>query len=248
MHPLPSPSHPHPPLPAPRRRRPGTLALALALALNLAALFTLLASAPQAQAQALVYSLQIQPESGGINFHFYDSGFLVVPAQGGDASFIFTIEQDGRRSYASSEGGGRYFLALRSNGQQRAVFSSLSNLVGAQAAYLIHGETKDTLRLSVNRFTVSVPVAPTLRGHLLASDDEAGAQPASDGSVGVAGSAAITARLDLTRTRQASDRALDVTATLAALIEGLEARGYTDDLADPEPGPEPGPEPQPTSP
>ncbi len=204
---------------------------------------------PEANAQALVYDLEIEPEDGGVNFEFFDRGFLVVPGQGGNASLIFYSERDGLRLYARADQGGRYFLAIRSNGQQRAVFSALVAFGGVEVAYLVHGQARETMRLNVNRFDVRVPVAPTLRGHLLASDDEADViEPALDGSVGVAGSAAITARLNQTRTKRASDLNEDIAAVIAGLIEQLEARGFTHDgvgPADPSDPAEPDPEPTP---
>lgn len=223
---------------------PGML---LSLSTILAVMF--IGATPAAHGQALIYDLEIEPEEGGVNFEFFDRGFLVVPGQGGDASLIFYSERNGLRLYARADEGGRYFLAIRANGQKRAVFSALVAFGGVEVAYLVHGQARETMRLNVNRFDVRIPVAPTLRGHLLASDDEADVvEPAFDGSVGVAGSAAITARLNDTRTKRASDLNEDIPAIIDGLVEALEARGFTQDIIEPADPADPSDPPDPSDP
>ena len=202
---------------------------------SLLALAWLLLSIPL-HAQWLVYELQFQPDADeSVNFSFYTGGYLIAPIEGGAASIVLTTEDEGSR-YAVTENTVRYFSTVNRTGTKAAISATAFNGT-AQAFYNASGFLNTTLAYMADGVNRTARVATTLKGRLLAADDESLAGPAEDGSHGMVGSAKITGTLrqDLTAILNAES------ATMGAAIERvtrlLEQYGYRPDVDDAAAGP-----------
>lgn len=187
-----------------------------------------LAAMTGVQAQWLIYELTFTPEAESVNFASYKSAYLVAPANGGAATLVLTTDEGGRY-YAVADSGAKYFLAANAT-QRKAAFSALAIAGNSQALYTASGHLNRSLLLDTAEGGQTVlRVAETLEGRLLAADDESDRGPASDGSIGMIGSAVITGKLreDLTgiATRHFTSQVLAV----SYVVELLEKYGYAPD-------------------
>lgn len=182
---------------------------------------TLSAAAPAADSGWLVYELKFTPDVvGSVNFHFYTGAYVVTPVVGGPSSLILTTEEGGR-VYTIAEKAARVFSAA-GPATRKTVLSAVALNGTAQASYLATGEINHTLSLPGEKGLRSYRVAGTLRGTLIASDDdsEVRALP-KDGTLGMVGSAIIEGRLREDLTHNASQYATqpDAVLYLASLLE-----------------------------
>lgn len=180
-----------------------------------------------ASAQWLVYELRFTPEADSVNFSFYTSGYVVVPAGGGEATVVLTTEEGGR-FYAVAESSGKYFVAANAS-VRKAVFAASALTGTSQAFYTAAGSMNRSLLLNGSTGSQSWRVAEKLTGRLMAADDESATGPAVDGSMGVIGSAIITGTLREDLTANASTAFSSQNAATAYLIELLEKYGYVPD-------------------
>lgn len=196
--------------------------------------FALLAGAVSARAGWAVYELKFVPdEESSLNFHFYSGAYVVAPLTGGKASIVLTTETDGR-FYAVTEEAARVFTAANA-GKRRTVLSALALNGSAQAAYTASGLVNHTISVPGPQGLRSYRVAGTLKGLLVASDDDAeAAELAADGSVGMVGTAKIEGKLRDDLSYNASHFATQADVVLY-LIGLLEHYGYSADGEQPEP-------------
>lgn len=188
----------------------------------------LIGAAMPAAASWLVYELQFKPsEDDSLNFSFYSGAYVVVPIAGGPASILLTTEQDGR-FYAVSQESARFYTAANRT-SRKAVLSAFAINGSAQAYYAVSGLVDQTVSVPSPKGLRSFRVAGSLKGVLVASDDdsEAAALP-SDGSVGMIGSSVITGKLrdDLTHNANQFASQSDILLYLVGLLERY---GYTPD-------------------
>lgn len=182
---------------------------------------TLSAAAPAADSGWLVYELKFTPDVvGSVNFQFYTGAYVVTPVVGGPSSLILTTEEGGR-VYTIAEKAARVFSAA-GPATRKTVLSAVALNGTAQASYLATGEINHTLSLPGEKGLRAYRVAGTLRGTLIASDDdsEVRALP-KDGTLGMVGSAIIEGRLREDLTHNASQYATqpDAVLYLASLLE-----------------------------
>lgn len=179
-----------------------------------------------ASAQWLVYELRFTPEAAeSVNFSFYTGAYLVVPVSGGASTIVLTTEEGGR-SYAVSEGGGKFFVALNSQ-VKKAVFSAAAFTGSSQALYSASGHLKRSLLLRSPSGERTWRVAEKLSGRLMATDDEAGMTPAADGSLGMVGSALIAGSLREDLTANATMYCSNLAAATDYITGLLDKYGYT---------------------
>lgn len=187
-----------------------------------------LAAMTGVQAQWLIYELTFTPEADSVNFSSYKSAYLVAPANGGAATMVLTTDEGGRY-FAVADSGAKFFLAANAT-QRKAAFSALAISGNSQALYTASGHLNRSLLLDTAEGGQKVlRVAETLEGRLMAADDESDKGPASDGSIGMIGSAVITGKLreDLTgiATRHFTSQVLAV----SYVVELLDKYGYAPD-------------------
>ena len=191
-----------------------------------------LALALPLRAQWLVYEMQFKADADeSVNFSFYTGGYLIAPIEGGAASIVLTTEDGGSR-YAVSENTVRYFSTVNRTGTKAAISATAINGT-AQAFYNASGYLNTTLGYTVGGVNRTARVATTLKGRLLAADDESLMGPAEDGSHGMVGSAVITATLrhDLSTILNAESPTMG--AGIARITGLLAQYGYLPDVDDP---------------
>ncbi|GEP42414.1 hypothetical protein [Brevifollis gellanilyticus] len=182
-----------------------------------------------AQAQWLIYELTFTPEKDSVNFSSYKSAYLVAPANGGAATMVLTTD-DGGRYFAVADSGAKFFLAANAT-QRKAAFSALAISGNAQALYTASGNLNRSLLLDVAETGGQkvLRVAETLHGRLMAADDESDKGPASDGSIGMIGSAVIKGTLREDLTSIATRHFTSQTLAVSYVVELLEKYGYAPD-------------------
>ncbi len=213
-------------------------------------LLCIMAFGSAARANWLVFELRftVEPDAS-INFAPYTGAYVIAPIDGGTTSYVFTTEVDGR-FYSVAHNSGRYFIAAGSQGR-RAVLSAVAQNGSGMGMYLASGALNSTFPYFVNGARKAAIVPTDLAGQLMAADDESTAvKPGDDGSIGMAGSAAIkgTLRLDLSRIlNQKPMTMLDAIESITALLEKY---AYLPDgtVAAPATADAPQPEPQPSAP
>jgi hypothetical protein len=181
-----------------------------------------------APAQWLVYELTFTQEEESVNFSCYKSAYLIVPAQGGQATMVLTTE-DGGNYYAVAESSAKYFVAANTT-SRKAVFSAVSMSGNSQALYTAAGHLNRSLLLETPSGMTTLRVAEALDGRLLAADDESDKGPSADGSYGMVGSAFITGMLREDLTAQATRNFTTLNGATSYIIELLEKYGYTPDV------------------
>ena len=192
--------------------------------------FSTLSLVSNIAAQVAIYRVDFKEAPDSSNTEFYQEGYLILPATGGAATIVLTMNRNGEKLYASVPDGGRYFVTQGPGGaDDMAAFSSMVNNEGAEAYYLMSGKIDFQIKGTVNRLTFSIPVADSMKGHALAADDEEGLLPAADGSLGFVGMATMEAFLLKERTSAANRRGLTVAEAFAELVALLESNGYEED-------------------
>lgn len=173
----------------------------------------------------LVYELKFTPDAvGNLNFQFYTGAYVVTPVVGGASSLILTTEEGGRL-YTIAEKAARVFTAAGPTTRKTALSAVALNGT-AQASYLATGDINHTLSLPGPKGLRSFRVAGTLRGTLIASDDDSEIRAVpKDGTLGMVGSAIIEGRLREDLTYNASQHATQPDAVLY-LVGLLERYGY----------------------
>ncbi len=203
-----------------------------------------------AHAQWVVYeAVFLTDETTSVNFAPYTGAYVIAPLDGGPASFVFTTEADGR-VYTIAENTGRYFIAANKE-QRRAVISAVSQNGTARAMYQASGLLNSTMSYNVGTEKKGARVPSELSGTVLASDDESLAPgPSADGSIGMAGSAVMTAvlRVDLSRILNSKENSMTDAVEMVAKL--LQQYGYLPDGTQPQPAApaQPAPQPAPEAP
>ena len=176
--------------------------------------------------QVLVYKIDVN-NAKGINFHTFEGGYVVAPLLGGEATFLLTTKEDGRR-YLESSGGGRLFTAVSGGGDRKTVISATTGLGTAEGAIVVLGDINHTVKISNAASTITARVAKTLNGTLVSADDESEAESeARDGSIGAAGMADVKMSLDETETNRVNRDDLTLAQAVEHLKLELEREGYS---------------------
>ena len=180
-----------------------------------------------ASGQVAVYHVEFETEPASINFAFFQSGFLVMDGLQGTGSFILTYEDSGQTFYTLAENSAQWFVAKEGE-QRKAVLRATAQTSSSLSHYLAIGDLDELVSYSRLGQDIAFEVASQLEGHVLASDDEAGAafDPNAD-SRGFAGMSSMALTYDKAATNSANFSNLDVALTVADLVADLEAAGAT---------------------
>ena len=187
------------------------------------------AAAPtSADAQVLVYDVEFEEFDRSINFAFFERGFFVVEALGGNGSFVFTFEEEGRDFYLTAADAGELFFAVKP-GMERAVMRASAVTDSAQTQYLIIGKLDSTVSFNLRGQRVSARVATRMTGNVLASDSEPDVEFTPDAEIGFAGFAEMSAELNDKRTLEAKRTDQTVAGAVQGIIDELTELGFEDD-------------------
>lgn len=209
--------------------------------------------APSANSQVVVYSVDFKHESG-FNLEFFDGGYFVAPALGGQGTFILTAIVNGRRTLTSSAGTGNFFHGVDEKGKRITVVSATGgDGATSNASYLAFGDVTGTIEVVTPLANFKLKVARKLKGQALAAGDESGTTTTttdststdttttdsttgtasttssnSDGTVGFANISSMTLSFNESETREANEKEQTADEAATALATSLKQRGYVE--------------------
>ena len=180
--------------------------------------------ASSAFSQVAVYEMEFEREDRSINFSFFDGGFFVMDGLTGAGSFVFTFQEveDNRLKdlYITSENSAETFTAIK-KGTRKAVVRATAQTTTGLSHYLAIGELEESLPVQLRGQELLFEVATTLRGYVLASDDESDVDFTDETeTLGFAGLASMKMTLD--RKRSLDANRLNRNTTEAAAKNGLQ--------------------------
>jgi hypothetical protein len=181
-----------------------------------------------ADAQVLVYDVEFEELDRSFNFSFFEKAFFVVEALGGNGSFVFTFEDQGRDFYLSAADAGELFFAVKPD-KERAVMRATASVDSAESEYLAIGDLDSSVSFNLRGQRVSARVATRLVGNVLASDSEPDVEFTPQAEIGFAGFVEMTLKLNQQRTQNAKATDQTVEGAVEDLIEELERMGFEDD-------------------
>ena len=198
--------------------------------------------ATSAQSQVVVYSVEFKKDSG-FNLEFFDGGYFVAPALGGEGTFILTAIVDGRRTLTSRAGSGNFFHGVDEKGKRITVVNAVGgDGTTSNASYLAFGEVTGTIEVVTPLANFKIKVARKLKGQALAAGDESGTDAtntitsSTDGTVGFAHFSAMTLSFDDGQTRRANEKEQTAAEAATALATQLKQRGYVESETSTDPG------------
>lgn len=204
---------------------------------------------PSAHSQVVVYTVDFKHESG-FNLEFFEGGYFVAPALGGQGTFILTSIVNGRRTLTSSAGTGNFFHGVDEKGKRITVVSATGgDGATSNASYLAFGDVTGTIEVVTPLANFKLKVARKLKGQALAAGDESGTTttgttttdptttdtttPAAttssaDGTVGFANISSMTLSFNDGETREANEKEQTADEAATALATSLKQRGYVE--------------------
>jgi hypothetical protein len=190
--------------------------------------------ATSAKSQVVVYSVDFKKDSG-FNLEFFDGGYFVAPALGGEGTFILTAMVNGRRTLTSSAGSGSFFHGVDEKGKRVTVVNAVGgDGTTSNSSYLAFGEVTGTIEVVTPLANFKIKVARKLKGQALASGDESGTDAtntttsSTDGTVGFAHISAMTMSFDDGQTKKANEKEQTASEAATALATQLKQRGYVE--------------------
>lgn len=183
--------------------------------------------ATSAGAQVLVYKIEFK-HLDGFNVDFYQGGYLIAPALGGDGTFLLTAIEGGRRVLDTSPGSGRFFFGNSSSKRYNGVAATVGGGeegTTAGGAYVAYGTASSTVTLRTPLSRLKLKLAKTLHGQAVAANDEEG-ENKLNGSVGSANLSEMTLRLDEGLTETYNGDGLSVADAAARVTTLLIRQGW----------------------
>jgi hypothetical protein len=176
-----------------------------------------------AAAQVLVYRMAIEPIQS-VNLDFYTGGYFVVPADGGEGSFIFTKKGKGEKAFVTT-GTGTLFTGVTENGVRKSVVRATNGSSGeAKSSYMAYGSADQMTRLSTPEIYYYTEIAPKLIGQALASST--GSDPETPKEIGFTGIFEWRLAWDKKQTDSANKAGNTVAETITSLETMLKDQGY----------------------
>ena len=174
----------------------------------------------------LIYEVSFK-HTEGFNVDFWDEGYIIVPAVGGEGSALFTATDNGRRTFRSFSSSVSFF-----NAKDKHHSYSVMAMAGTSPSIVcIHayGKADDKLKANGPNYSITVRAADTLKGMAQASRDESTLaltdQP-RDGTLGFLEFAEVKATLDQSLTDLANENASSVESMFDYLKRLLTRRGF----------------------
>lgn len=177
----------------------------------------------------LVYEVSFR-HMEGFNVDFWDEGYIIVPAVGGEGSALFTATDNGRRTFRSFSGSVSFFNAKDKHHSYSvmAMAGTAPSIVCIQA----YGKADDKVKANGPTYSITVRAAESLKGLAQASRDEStlpvSEQP-RDGTLGFLEFAEVKVNIDQRLTDQANENASSVESMFDYLKKVLTRRGYVEE-------------------
>lgn len=174
----------------------------------------------------LVYDLNFK-HIAGFGIDFFEDGYVVVPATGGDGSVIFLGSDKGKRVYTRQEG--VKFFTARTRSERYSVIT-MTGTTGAAVSMQAYGKADDKLKAEGKDYIITVKAARTMQGLAQAAYDESKASTAPvDGTLGFVEFSEMKLSLNSRETDRANDQARTVDSTTDNLVDIVEKqRGYVE--------------------
>jgi hypothetical protein len=176
--------------------------------------------ATELKAQWLVYDMSITGAQG-VNLELFEKAQLVMPLYGGPVSMVFYGPD---KEFAVSRNGGRYFPVLGKE-TRRFVFSAIIHQGTSQGLYYMDAAAVP-VRLPIFGKEEPYVIPEQWEGTFMVCDPESEQDPAADGTVGFAGTARLSAVLNMPLTRLANVTPRPLEKQLAELSTRLLENGY----------------------
>lgn len=194
---------------------------------------------PDAGAQVLIYRMKFDRISG-FNDRAFTGGYMIAPATGGAANFLFTQENRGSRLLVPAPGAGKLFPARTDNRKSKWVAQATSSAGTGDGTedppvtstftvggYVATGDADTSASLKTRLYELVVRISKRLRGRAV------GASDADDGTrAGFVNVSEWKLDWDRSMTREANRRGFDVAETDAWIRESLAKRGFREPTVD----------------
>lgn len=197
----------------------------------------LLGAAAEASAQVVIYRVEFKHKAG-FNIDFFEQGYFVAPAVGGEGTFVLAGRDNGRKVLDSTGATGTLFVGLGPGGKRYTVVSAKGGSTGGStttatgtstAGYMAYGAVTKLLTFSMPASVLRISVAPRLVGEALAAGDDGDATATTrDRNIGFAEISTLFLNFDSYRTERANDKGQDVAAATADMVTLLKRQGYVD--------------------
>lgn len=172
----------------------------------------------------LVYDINFK-HLAGFGIDFFEDGYVIVPATGGDGEVIFMGREHGQRIY-SKQSGVKFFFA-KSRTERYSVIT-MSGSSGATVSMQAYGKADDKLKAEGEDYTITVRASRTLHGLAQAARDETAATTTdTDGSTGFVEFAEMKLSLNSRETDRANRDAMTVANKATELETAVSRRGYS---------------------
>lgn len=197
----------------------------------------LIFSATESHAQVIVYEVKFKKLPGGVNHIVFDRGFVVADGSAQTGTFIFAGETSingiKRSVFVRSDDSVEFFVAVRrvSNNRviRKLVLRASASDGTSTAAYLATGDIDTKITGLSEQLEVSVAAATRLDGYCLSSDNESAESLESETeSLGFAGAASMSLKIDRKETVEANRDGLLPVAVADELVLQLQAAGFDD--------------------
>lgn len=177
----------------------------------------------------LIYELSFK-HLEGFNVDFWDEGYIIVPAVGGEGSALFTATDNGRRTFRSFSNSVSFYNAKDKHHSYSvmAMAGTSPSIVCIQA----YGKADDKVKANGPTYSITVRAAESLKGLAQASRDESTLaltdQP-RDGTLGFLEFAEVKVNLDQDLTDLANEDASSVDSMFDYLKKLLTRRGFVEE-------------------
>lgn len=173
----------------------------------------------------LVYDLKFK-HIAGFGIDFFEDGYVVVPATGGDGSVIFLGSENGKRVYTRQEG--VKFFPARTRDERYSVIT-MTGTTGATVSMQAYGKADDKLKAAGKDYVITVKAARTMQGLAQAAYDESKSTTLpTDGTMGFVEFTEMKLSLNTHETNSANEQARTVDSTMDNLEDiAKNQKGYT---------------------
>ena len=191
-----------------------------------------------ASAQVVIYDVDFDEVGESVNYRGFESGFFVMPLEGGTADFILEFREGTTRFFVQVPDFGTFFIATEGN-ERRGVIANTGDGGTPINFFAAVGDLNTNLSANVtttdaNNVSTTSSVQSTLPrrfdGHILTADPSTGG--IFDANAGAAGASELRADLDLIRTNRANSLSQTQDEAVAALVTELERSGQTEFVVD----------------
>ncbi len=185
-----------------------------------------------ANGQVVVYNVDFDAAGPSANYRGYDSGFFVMPLNGGNVDFVLQFQEGSTRYFVQAPELGTYFIATEGN-ERQGVIANATGTGTPVNFFMALGELDTTVSANISSTDAATNVTTTTRetaqlpkrleGFILTADPSGAG--IFDANSGAAGASEISAAIDLVRTNSANLQGQTEQEVVAEIVAALERAG-----------------------